>query len=246
MRKKHPVPLTQKFPNADPLAVHLLGRLLAFDPKDRPSAEEALADPYFASLANVEREPARNPISKLEFEFERRKVTKDDVRELIYREILEYHPQMLQEYMKGGEQLSFLYPSGVDRFKRQFAHLEEHYSKGERGSPLQRKHASLPRQRVGASNDGNNEQHAGDQEIGADADAHATESPPRSQGPGQQHPSGGQNGVSPRSYQKSASISASKCVVVNPNKKPEYDEEISEETEEAIDELSEKISKMDP
>ena len=40
MRKKHPVPLTQKFPNADPLAVHLLGRLLAFDPKDRPSAEE--------------------------------------------------------------------------------------------------------------------------------------------------------------------------------------------------------------
>lgn len=246
MRKKHPVPLTQKFPNADPLAVRLLGRLLAFDPKDRPSAEEALADPYFATLANVEREPSRNPISKLEFEFERRKVTKDDVRELIYREILEYHPQMLQEYMKGGEQLSFLYPSGVDRFKRQFAHLEEHYSKGERGSPLQRKHASLPRQRVGASNDVNNEQHTSDQELGADPDAHATGSPPRSQDPGQQHPSGVQNGVSPRSYMKSASISASKCVVVNPNKEPEYDEEISEETEEAVDELSEKLSKMDP
>uniref|UniRef100_A0ACD5UFZ4 Uncharacterized protein n=1 Tax=Avena sativa TaxID=4498 RepID=A0ACD5UFZ4_AVESA len=110
MRKKQPVALTQKFPNADPLAVRLLGRLLAFDPKDRPSAEEALADPYFASLANVEREPSRNPIPKHEFEFEGRRVTKDDVRELIYREILEYHPQMLQEYMEGGEQISFLYP----------------------------------------------------------------------------------------------------------------------------------------
>lgn len=40
MRKKPPVPFKQKFPNADPLAVRLLERLLAFDPKDRPSAEE--------------------------------------------------------------------------------------------------------------------------------------------------------------------------------------------------------------
>lgn len=40
MRRKSPVPLSQKFPNADPLALRLLERLLAFDPKDRPSAEE--------------------------------------------------------------------------------------------------------------------------------------------------------------------------------------------------------------
>ncbi|KAI4970961.1 hypothetical protein ZWY2020_001875 [Hordeum vulgare] len=245
MRKKHPVPLTQKFPNADPLAVRLLGRLLAFDPKDRPSAEEALADPYFASLANVEREPSRHPISKLEFEFERRKVTKDDVRELIYREILEYHPQMLEEYMKGGDQISFLYPSGVDRFKRQFAHLEEHYSKGERGSPLQRKHASLPRQRVGASNDSNNEQHISDQEMSAEPDAHGAVSPQKPQ----DAPGVGQNGLSPtslssRTYLKALSIRASKCVGVPPNIPPPYDDAISEETEGAVDGLSEKVSKM--
>lgn len=40
MRKKQPVPFAQKFPNADPLALRLLERLLAFDPKDRPTAEE--------------------------------------------------------------------------------------------------------------------------------------------------------------------------------------------------------------
>lgn len=48
---------------------------------------QALNDPYFQGLSNDDREPTTAPISKLEFEFERRKVTKDDVRELIYREV---------------------------------------------------------------------------------------------------------------------------------------------------------------
>lgn len=44
MRKKQPVSFAQKFPNADPLALRLLERLLAFDPKDRPTAEEVCHD----------------------------------------------------------------------------------------------------------------------------------------------------------------------------------------------------------
>lgn len=50
------------------------------------------------------------------------------VRELIYREILEYHPHMLAEYLQGGRsQPNFMYPSAVDNFKRQFAQLESSY-----------------------------------------------------------------------------------------------------------------------
>ncbi|KAI8026174.1 Mitogen-activated protein kinase 20 [Camellia lanceoleosa] len=152
MRKKQPVPFSQKFPNADPLARRLLERLLAFDPKDRPTAEEALADPYFKGLAKVEREPSCQPITKMEFEFERRRVTKEDVRELIFREILEYHPQLLKDYMNGIERTNFLYPSAVNQFRKQFAHLEENIGKSGPVIPLERKHVSLPRSTIVQAN----------------------------------------------------------------------------------------------
>ncbi|CAL5196817.1 unnamed protein product [Lathyrus oleraceus] len=148
MRKKPPVPFEHKFSNADPLALHLLQRLLAFDPKDRPTAEQALADPYFKGLAKVEREPSCKPISKLEFEFERRRITKDDVRELVYREILEYHPQLLKDYMNGTESGNFLYPSAIDQLRKQFAYLEENDGKSGPVPAPERKHVSVPRSTV--------------------------------------------------------------------------------------------------
>ncbi|KAH8491875.1 hypothetical protein POPTR_012G048600v4 [Populus trichocarpa] len=250
MRKKPPVPFSQKFPNVDPLALRLLERLLAFDPKDRPSAEEALADPYFNGLSNVEREPSTQPISKLEFEFERRKLTKDDVRELIYREILEYHPQMLQEYLRGGEQTSFMYPSGVDRFKRQFAHLEEHYGKGEKNTPLQRQHASLPRERVPAPKDETAARNTDIEGRTAASVATSLQSLPGSQQPdgSEDATAAAQNGSSKPNYSnrsllKSASISASKCVVVKPEGDTE-EETITEANDEVVNDLSEKVAAL--
>ncbi|CAM8990406.1 unnamed protein product [Rhodiola kirilowii] len=148
MRRKQPVSFAQKFANAEPLAVQLLERMLAFDPKDRITAEQALAHPYFKGLAKIEREPSCQPISKLEFEFERRRVTKDDVRELILREILEYHPNLLKDYLNGAEGTTFLYPSAIEQFKKQFAHLEESGGKSGPVIPLDRKHVSLPRSTV--------------------------------------------------------------------------------------------------
>ncbi|XP_031492140.1 mitogen-activated protein kinase 9-like isoform X1 [Nymphaea colorata] len=248
MRKKPPIPFTKKFPSADPLALRLLERLLAFDPKYRPTAEEALADPYFQGLANVEREPSTQPISKLEFEFERRKLGKDDVRELIYREILEYHPQMLQEYLRGGEQTSFMYPSGVDRFKRQFAHLEEHYGKGERSTPLLRQHASLPRERVCVPIEDDSKEDNEMERRTTESVATTLESPP---GANQGECVGGAvaNSLTKstcsarKSLLKSASISASKCVSVKPKPEPE-EEAIAENMDEIVDSLKEKMSAM--
>lgn len=58
MRKKPPIPFSQKFPDADPLALQLLEHLLAFDPKDRPTAEEVIV-----ANSNI------LPLTKFQFKF---------------------------------------------------------------------------------------------------------------------------------------------------------------------------------
>jgi serine/threonine protein kinase len=47
MREKPAISFSRHFHGADPKALALLRRMLAFDPQQRPSAVEALADPYF-------------------------------------------------------------------------------------------------------------------------------------------------------------------------------------------------------
>jgi len=44
-------------------------------------------------LADPAREPAAELISRTDYAFESRKLTQEEVRELLYKEILEYHPQ---------------------------------------------------------------------------------------------------------------------------------------------------------
>ncbi|KAM3239680.1 hypothetical protein ACQJBY_053401 [Aegilops geniculata] len=215
MKRKHPIPFPSMFCNADPQAVRLLERLLAFDPKDRPTAEEALADPYFEGFPNLEHEPSPHPFSKLEFEFERWKLTKDGVRDLIYREILEYHPQMLQDYIRAGGQTSFVYPSGVDGMRLQFAHVEEKYLRGERGTPLRRRHASLPRERVCAPMGTDNQDCNNERRRTASSAAQTTT---RSQQEGLTHAYIYQNGTSIPNfcsgyYLQNGSTSASSCVI---------------------------------
>ncbi|CAH1441854.1 unnamed protein product [Lactuca virosa] len=105
--------------------------------------QKALSDPYFKNLGKVERESSSRPITKREFEFEKRRLSTEELRERIYKEILEYHPNMLKD---GSQQPGFMYPSAFDKFKKQFSDKEEHYSKGKVAAPLLRRQSlSLPR-----------------------------------------------------------------------------------------------------
>ena len=114
----------------------------------RPSAADSLLDPYFTGLHNPAREPCAEPISKLDYEFEKRKLTVDEVRDLIYREVLEYHPQAKREYTAGETPANFVFPSAVDNFKRQFAYLEGGGQPMTSGAGLRRQAQSLPREQM--------------------------------------------------------------------------------------------------
>ena len=60
------IPLEKVYPNANPLALSLLQRMLCFHPEKRITIEEALQDPYLASL----HDPSDEPLAHAEFSFE--------------------------------------------------------------------------------------------------------------------------------------------------------------------------------
>ena len=124
-------------------------------PDERPTAEEALADPYFAGLADPQREPAATPISRVEYSFESCKLTPEEVRELLYREILEYHPQAKREHESGEKASNYTYPSAVDNIRDRFAAAEEAQEDeqredggGKKAKALRRASQSLPKEHV--------------------------------------------------------------------------------------------------
>lgn len=90
--KKPKVPFTHLFPNANPVACDLLERLLTFDPKKRITVEEALKHPYLEELHCEEDEPVCENFAYDEFLFEFASPTKQDLRELIYDELVTHYP----------------------------------------------------------------------------------------------------------------------------------------------------------
>ncbi|GAB0489876.1 hypothetical protein MMPV_001102 [Pyropia vietnamensis] len=89
------------FPGVSFEGTHLLGQLLAFDPRDRPTAAEALRHPYFNSVrdeyAGRPRPVALNPA---DFEFETRQPSADELPRL-RREIVQEIKEFRQRNGKG-------------------------------------------------------------------------------------------------------------------------------------------------
>ena len=59
--------LRKRFPKANEAAITLLERMLVFDPRERVTAADALADPYFGALHDDNDEPDAAPF---DFSFE--------------------------------------------------------------------------------------------------------------------------------------------------------------------------------
>jgi serine/threonine protein kinase len=85
---------TEIFPGATEEALQLFFGMVEVDPEKRLTAEGSLTCAYLESLHSEEDEPTREPLELSDFEFERRKVDEAALRHELYREMLEFHPDL--------------------------------------------------------------------------------------------------------------------------------------------------------
>ncbi|CAG8468960.1 1489_t:CDS:2 [Paraglomus brasilianum] len=93
------VPFAQMFPNANPLALDLLEKMLTFNPSNRITVEEALRHPYMEPFHDPSDEPGADPIPDSFFDFDKQKdcLTKEELKVLIYQEAMQFSKIEKQE-----------------------------------------------------------------------------------------------------------------------------------------------------
>lgn len=78
------------YPNANPLAIDLLQKMLVFDPSNRIGVTEALQHPYMASLYDPNSDPPAEVPIDLDIDED---LGEDMIREMMWKEMLHYHPE---------------------------------------------------------------------------------------------------------------------------------------------------------
>jgi serine/threonine protein kinase len=87
--KKKAKPFNQLFPDANPVALDLLSKMLVFNPNKRATIEDCISHPYFKGL----HDPGEEPLSDKHFDwsFDDIKLTKDNLQKMVYEESLFFH-----------------------------------------------------------------------------------------------------------------------------------------------------------
>ena len=127
------------FPGCHPLSVDLLTTLLTFDPDLRLNAAEAMNHPYFEMFKNVGHDRLAVPppvMTKADFSWESEKtLTKQHLREILYQEIAQYHPERESEERSGAT--TRFAPTASNEVREQISALE-------RGDKPSRASTSMP------------------------------------------------------------------------------------------------------
>ena len=79
------------FPNANPIALDLLEKMLTFNPKKRYTVEQCISHPYFEGLHDPDQEPIIT--SAFDWTFDAVELTKENLQSMIYDESLYYHDE---------------------------------------------------------------------------------------------------------------------------------------------------------
>ena len=79
------------FPNANPIALDLLEKMLTFNPKKRYTVDQCLSHPYFEGLHDPEQEPITT--TPFDWSFDDVELTKENLQSMIYDESLYFHDE---------------------------------------------------------------------------------------------------------------------------------------------------------
>jgi len=94
--KKAGIPFEQRMPTANPMALDLLKKMLAFNPAKRISVDDALNHPYLRDI--MEESPPTLCESLFEFEYEQRSLDASMLRELVWKEMSDFHQDAKAEW----------------------------------------------------------------------------------------------------------------------------------------------------